>query len=885
LWEAAHGDTLPPGCDAGHTGQRHRTFEGASRVSRVNTFRAVIAAMTTVAAAAVTVPAAGAVDGHQKPSAKQMFAKTAAGSRAATHAAKEAADEGDGGEPGDENEAEMVRLRGEFLQSITAAPAQSAPPAGLLAAQRAATSLPVAGGRWDEVTDKPFLNDPVGRGFNYGEGNGLVTGRMTGLTVSGGFVYAGAASGGVWRSSDAGRHWRPVNAGLPRLAVGTVATDPRDGSVWVGTGEANNAAENQYGVGTYRLARGSSRWTKIGGSELYGSGAYRIRWIGDYAYIATSHGLYRRPADAPASAHWRPVLQPAGDVKYPPSSSVTDFLPVPGSHGDRILAVVGWAGYTTPAGTKHNGFYVGTGSRGSFQRITPTGDINPATIGRTTFSSSQGWLYAVVQDTSTDSLLGQGAYVSRSGPAGPWRRIADVNKLAASDSAMTNDPATGFFPGVQVDYNQNIVADPRDPKHVYLQLEEVYESTDGGKSWDTVGPYWNLQISCNPTNIPRYTCPFTTHPDQHAGMIYNGDFWAGNDGGLWRRPTSWHQRGHWTDLNATLYTTQNYSIGVGKVPGGLAYWGGLQDNGESYTRTDLRRVEQAFTGDGTDTIVDASNGDRAVEGYVFMDWYLTTHAAKAHGPEADLREISPSCLTATNPPAECDPNPRFVAPLEKDVNNPDHWVTGGQYVWDDTKSWHTVCNGTDGCDWKKVYDTGDGHQATALAANGDTTYAAWCGLCNPVGFERGLATNYGGTWHELSLAGVPQRYITSISVARDDPAHVFISIGSYSQRWIPDAGYGHVYESRDGGASWTDVSGNLPDAPVYRVTQVGHQLVAGTEVGAFVARTGAGSHPLSWSQLGSGLPNVTVWDLTSAAHGLVVAGTHGRGDWQVKLGR
>lgn len=838
--------------------------------------RVGIATLAVIAAGAA-VPAVGAGSQDRQPPAKAMLGKTLHLTHTDGVRAKS-----DGEGDGDENESEMVQLRGEFLQSITAAPAATAPTAGLLAARRAATRLPATGGRWSEITDKPFLNDPIDRGANFGVGHRIVTGRMTALTVSGRYVYAGSASGGVWRSSDLGHHWKAVNAGLPRLAIGTLATDPRDGSIWVGTGEGNNSFEAQYGVGTYRLARGAGHWTKVGRGELYGAGSYRIRWIGAYTYIATNHGLYRRPSSAAASTPWRAVLQPAGPRKYPPSSAVSDFLPVPGTHGRRILAAVGWIGVGTPPATAHNGFYVGTGSHGSFHRVTPTGDIDPATIGRTTFSSSGHWLYAVVHSTATNSLLGQGAYVSTSGdPAGPWVRIADPEKLAHSGSAMSDDPASGFYPGVQAWYNQNIVADPRNPRHVYLQLEEVYESTDGGQTWDTVGPYWNFDISCNEDGTTPYACPPTTHPDQHAGMVYRGRFWAGTDGGVWRRPTSWHQRGHWTNLNATLHTTQNYSIAVGRVPSGLAYWGGLQDNGESYTRTDMPDVEQAFTGDGTDTIVDPSNGDRAVEGYVYMDWYLTTDAAVK-----TLREISPSCITATDPPAVCDPNPRFIAPLEQDVTNPDHWVTGGQYVWDDTTSWDTVCNGTDGCDWKKVYDLGDGNQTTALAANGDTTYAGWCGGgCNPSTFSRGMATDYGGSWHELSLAGVPDRYITSISVSPDDPAHVFLSVGSYSRRWIPTAGYGHVFESRDGGATWTNVTGNLPDAPVYKVIQVGHRLVVGTEVGSFVAETHARSRALRWSQLGRGLPNVTVWDLTGADHGLVVAGTHGRGDWQVRLHR
>ena len=482
----------------------------------------------------------------------------------------------------------------------------------------------------------------------------------------------------------------------------------------------------------------------------------------------------------------------------------------------------------------------------------------------------------MVQDTTNDDLRGEGVFVSHSGnPAGPWTLIADTDKLADSGSAL-GDSTSSYYPGIQSDYNQNIVADPNNRKHVYLQLEEVFESTDGGTTWNTVGPYWNFDISCDPDDENPYACPPTTHPDQHAGMIFGGQFWTGSDGGLWRRPLTWHDRGKWTNLNATLHTTQNYSIAVGKAGKGLAYWGGLQDNGESYTRTDLPDVEQAFTGDGGDTIVDPKNGDRAVEEYVDLDMYLTTD-----GAVNTLKEISPSCLTATDPPALCDPNPRFIAPIEMDVNNSDHWVAGGQYVWDDTKSWNTVCSGTEGCDWKAVYDTGDGHQVTALAANGKTTYAAWCGGCNPPTFNRGLATNYGGSWHEVSLGGVPNRYITSIAVDPQNAAHVYISIGSYSRRWIPDAGVGHVFESRNGGASWTDVTGNLPDAPVYKVALAGKDLVVGTEVGAFVTKRGALMS--RWSQLGRGLPNVTVWDLTVTKRGLVVAGTHGRGDWEINL--
>ena len=219
--------------------------------------RVLVSSVAAVVVIAMSVSADGAAGGHGKPTAKSIFDK---GHAATSQASARSLDEGDGDSGGvDADEAESVRLRGEFQQSITAAPARRR--SRRRAGRRAERRLRRCRSRtasWDEVTNKPFLNDPVNRGANFGVGWGDVTGRMTALTHSGSVVYAAAASGGVWRSHEQrGAPGREVNAGLPRLSVGALATDPSDGSVWVGTGEANNASENQYGVGVYRLARGS----------------------------------------------------------------------------------------------------------------------------------------------------------------------------------------------------------------------------------------------------------------------------------------------------------------------------------------------------------------------------------------------------------------------------------------------------------------------------------------------------------------------------------------------------------------------------------------------------------------------------------------------------
>lgn len=144
----------------------------------------------------------------------------------------------------------------------------------------------------------------------------------------------------------------------------------------------------------------------------------------------------------------------------------------------------------------------------------------------------------------------------------------------------------GYGPGIQSWYNQFLTVDPvdpADPQHLYLGLEEVYETTDGGATWKTVGPYWNFNFSCwadGYTNFdpsvyktPTVGCNSTTHPDQHSAAFGITDgrpyFYAGNDGGIYRRPAigSTDSQGHatdWQNLNdGSIDALQYYGIGIG----------------------------------------------------------------------------------------------------------------------------------------------------------------------------------------------------------------------------------------------------------------------------------------------------------------------------------
>jgi ligand-binding sensor domain-containing protein len=92
-----------------------------------------------------------------------------------------------------------------------------------------------------------------------------------------------------------------------------------------------------------------------------------------------------------------------------------------------------------------------------------------------------------------------------------------------------------------------------------------------------------------------------------------------------------------------------------------------------------------------------------------------------------------------------------------------------------------------------------------------------------------------------------------------------------------DHGVGHVYETKSGGASWTDVSGNLPDVPTSDVVYTNGNLVVGTDFGVFTSS----DNGASWSRYGTGLPNVVIDQLTQDPNGNLVAATHGRGIWTI----
>ena len=839
-----------------------------------------------------------------------------------------------GASDGEGREAETANAQ--FLQPRLA-PSGLVVPGAYGAAARGWRALPATGAAWAHVTGVRYASDDGrfrGDDSNSGAGFADVSGRVSAIAADGRFVYAGGAAGGVWRSSTGGGAWTPISDALPALSSGDLQLNLRrgvgDGWLWYSTGDSATGADARLGSGVYALANprtgAFAESDRVGGVELESTAINTIRFSADGSrvFAATSRGLWSHSATT-RSGGWTllfaqtPSFLPAFPTASParaagvafrdPAASVhnwvSDVAVDPRDRNHLVLAA-GWRGGTPLPVDPDGGMYESRDGGSTWARSTLGGAFAADDVGNTTFarSAAGGPLYAVVESprllsTGASTFL-LGVFASASGnPAGPWAIIADSATLARAGGYVA-------APGLQSWYNQFLGVDPADPQHLYLGLEEVFESVDGGLTWSVPGPYWNFYFPCFDKAVPNTPttvagCPLTSHADQHAITFGSRGgrptLFVGNDGGVYSRPTRGQAdaEGHatdWTPLNdGTIDTLQFYALGVGAVKpsnrgaqllgwrSGVIASGGLQDNGGSILRVGDRSMASNFGGDGGDVIVDPNDGCRIVQEYVYLAMSRADRCATSLDTTAPASvDIRPTGETAA----------RFIAPFAADQANVDSWIAGGRRVWTQGEGFAIAS----GDDWTSQFDlgadpgTGANHVATAVAISGRRAYAAWCGPCDPVGFSRGLATGLVGkpdSWKQLSLRTLPNRYLSAIAVDRRDSSRAVVVVSGFSRAWNegPGASVGHVFLTTDAGGRWTDITGTLPDVPLSSVMLVGTSIVVGSDFGVAVSS----DRGASWRRVGSGLPLTVVTDLASGPDGRLYAGTFGRGIWSIALDR
>jgi hypothetical protein len=520
-----------------------------------------------------------------------------------------------------------------------------------------------------------------------------------------------------------------------------------------------------------------------------------------------------------------------------------------------------------------------------------------------------------------------------------WQLMASGAELqsphTSSALTVTTFALAGFGPGIQAWFNMFIQPDPTAadpalgiPTRLLFGLEEVWQNElpvpqSGKSSFKVIGRYFSgdtclfLDPGSLVGGLPVPICPTdrddpiesttTTHPDQHmAAFIPEAGggvtLVVANDGGVYKQeanPGQEFTQTRWgSGSNMGFHTLMPYHAVMARDG---TVWMGLQDNGTAKIEPKDQRQVMTLGGDGFFVAVNPDDPKIAFGEYTYADMSATTDGGES--------------WSAMTPPVT---NAQFSNPFVMDPLNPDHLVTAGRQVVETLSG-----AGTGSSDWKKVFDLGTqdhpgdpaaeatddygedpSNSMTAIDAVGSNVYVGFCSACDVLNalspFKNGLATNVGGTktpkagtprgWHFAPARGLPNRYITDVSIDPANPRTVYVTLGGYSRRWTPPGtldrpsrvGKGHVYVSTNAGQTFRDISGNLPDARATWLEVKDDELIVASDVGVFIKKK-AGK---TWSFLGKGLPNVPVHtvELSGRDKNLLVAATHGRGVYVYRFG-
>ncbi len=644
-------------------------------------------------------------------------------------------------------------------------------------------------------------------------------------------LLAGTASGGLWISSDGGTTWSANNDFMPNLSATAIAFDPLNAStVYLGTGEAS---QGLVGAGVFKSSDGGNTWQYLAATNPDANADWRFVnriaanpqqtgvLLAGVTNTDMQHGAIYRSADAGSS--WTRVASlRALDVKFDPNNPNNAVAGL----DDGTIA------YSTDAGN--------TWARSAPLVATPAGENNTARAEVAFAPTQAGLVYASLDDA--------GGEVWRSNDGGAtWQKLSNPGHL-----------------GKQGAYDNAIWVDPTDANHVIVAGLDDYESRDGGVTFAQVSDWRNA--------------PASPHADHHA-LASPPDFgpthpalYDGNDGGVYMASNVYGLSGGmngvgWTNQNNGLAVTQFYS-GAGFTAAGGRIIGGTQDNGSLQLSNGLWRPFKG--GDGGYVAVDPT-GDQVFYGeYVFA----AVHRALTGGIGTYICNGLTEGLPDAPPSIYCGPNAtqkaNFIAPLLLDPNNPNRLFVGGNSLWVDedargTPTWHAV---------KPPITPRVDDFINAIAVQPGNSNVVWVGHNSGTVMMSRDASSPSPSWDFVGSGVLPARRVMGITIDPNNANRVIVAFTGFVAN--------DVWQTLDGGATWTSITGNLPEAPVFDVKihpANGNWLYAATSVGVFASEDGG----QTWSTTEQGPANIRVRQLFWIDDHTLGAATYGRGMYKVAV--
>jgi photosystem II stability/assembly factor-like uncharacterized protein len=702
------------------------------------------------------------------------------------------------------------------------------------------------------------------------------SGRSTdveGITGNPAVIYAAFATGGLWKTEDAGHTWRPLFDKEATQSIGDIALAPSDKNIlYVGTGEANIFRASLPGIGMYKSTDAGKSFTHIG-LENTGTIARIIVHPKNpnMVYVAASGNEWTYNKDrgvymtTDGGQTWKKILfesEKSGciDLLMDPSDPNTIYA----SFWNRIRRR-----WSDPVPEDGDYLYKTTNGGKTWKKIVNglPDTKNTGRIGIAISHSNPHVLYAFVDDHNkkrdprpdeTDSYERRvqkvviGGAIYRSNDKGEsWQKQAEIHDFFT--------PFSGTYGWV---FSQ-IRVDPKDENEVYAFGVSKGISRDGGKTWKI----WQATD----------TTSDWTHGDNHAMWFdeENPDrIVVGNDGGV---IITYNGGVKWKNTFDKIPTTQFYTVTYDmSMPFNI--FGAVQDEGtmagsvmNTFGRvvdTNYRRWRMAPGGEGTQIQVDPKN-PHIVYSSTYYGRLMKTDMSKA-GREG-VKRFS-------------------LFDVGRIDSLRGEWLAGTTISKFDNKViyhglQHLYKSDDGGDTWKRISndlsynkESAKGrypyliyHQAITAIAEGDKPGIVYAGTDDG---RLWLTKDDGKTWKEITKGLPYNKHIIKITPSQFDPARVYVALNDRRQ----DNDIAYLYRSDDNGSTWIPVSGNLPASPVNVIIEhpeLPNVVYCGTDMGVYMSR----HRGKLWVALNGNLPAaVSVNDMfIHPRDKKLVIGTYGRG--------
>jgi photosystem II stability/assembly factor-like uncharacterized protein len=640
-------------------------------------------------------------------------------------------------------------------------------------------------------------------------------------------IFVGYSHGGVWRTTDGGQNWYPVFDDQGYLAISDIEIDPNNNIVYVGTGDPNISGYPFIGDGLWRSLDNGETWAYAGLEDQRIISKVVLHPQQTNTIYASAMGLpFQRNNDrglyksTSGGSDWQQKLF------ISEQTGIIDLVMSP--QNPDILYAAAWDRI------RNNQESIVTGENARIWK-TVDGGNTWTVLGGGLPEGVFSRIGLAIDPLNENHLFA--SYVNTS------LEFAGLFESFDAGQTWNENPCQGLDYGFQSSfawYFGKIRINPYNSLDIWLLGVQSYRSADGGETWQLAAGFGQ-----------------GVHADHHD-LAFPGpqQYLLATDGGLY---LSTDNAQTWARAE-NIPTTQFYRVAV-NPHFSEAYYGGAQDNGTTTgNASSINSWMPVLGGDGFQAVfhptnpniyyyeyqnggivgtADGSNFGNATDGIDGSDrrhWDMQ-YTIGQHDPEV--------MYTGTYRVYRGQGHLPLWTPISEDLT--DGIVFGARF--------HTITT------------LNESPLDPELLYVGTTDANVWRG--NPLS----------QTWTNIS-SGLPNRYVSSVKASPSDPGRVFVSQTGYKDNdFVP-----RIHRSDDQGATWTPISGDLPNLAVNDLVILpGHQdsvIFAATDGGVY-GTTNGGVH---WERLGTGIPLVPVYDLdiNTAAHKLI-AGTFARSAFSFPL--